>query len=93
MFNTQGINILINMFFGVGVNAACGITMQVEAALMKFVNDFTTALNPQITKSYATKDFDTMNKLVIRGAKFSYFYCLFCLYLFWWKQIIYLGFG
>lgn len=73
MFNTQGINILINMFFGVGVNAACGITMQVEAALMKFVNDFTTALNPQITKSYATKDFDTMNKLVIRGAKFSYF--------------------
>ena len=53
MFNTQGINILINMFFGVGVNAACGITMQVEAAIMKFVNDFTTALNPQITKSYA----------------------------------------
>ena len=73
MFNTQGINILINMFFGVGVNAACGITMQVEAAIMKFVNDFTTALNPQITKSYAMKDFDTMNKLVIRGAKFSYF--------------------
>ena len=61
------------MFFGVGVNAACGITMQVEAAIMKFVNDFTTALNPQITKSYAMKDFDTMNKLVIRGAKFSYF--------------------
>jgi O-antigen/teichoic acid export membrane protein len=73
MFNTQGINILINMFFGVGVNAACGITMQVEAAIMKFVNDFTTALNPQITKSYAMNDFDTMNKLVIRGAKFSYF--------------------
>lgn len=73
IFNTQGVNILINMFFGVGVNAACGIAMQVETAIMKFVNDFTTALNPQITKSYAMKNFDTMNKLVIRGAKFSYF--------------------
>lgn len=73
IFNTQGVNILINMFFGVGVNAACGIAMQVETAIMKFVNDFTTALNPQITKSYAMKNFDAMNKLVIRGAKFSYF--------------------
>ena len=73
LFNTQGINILINMFFGVGVNAACGIATQVESAMMRFVNDFTTALNPQITKSYAIGNFDVMNKLVIRGAKFSYF--------------------
>lgn len=73
MFNTQGINILINLFFGVGVNAARGIAVQVESAMMKFVNDFTTAINPQITKSYASGNIEEMNKLVIRGAKFSFF--------------------
>ena len=51
LFNTQGINILINIFFGVSVNAARGIATQVEAAVMRFVNDFTTAINPQITKN------------------------------------------
>lgn len=73
LFNTQGINILINLFFGVGMNAARGIATQVESALMKFAGDFTTALNPQITKSYAIGDYDAMNKLICRGAKFSFF--------------------
>lgn len=72
LFNTQGINILINLFFGIGVNAARGIATQVEHALMIFVNNFTTALNPQITKSYASGDMATMNMLVVRGAKFSF---------------------
>lgn len=72
LFNTQGVNILINLFFNVGVNAARGIATQVESALMQFVNNFTTALNPQITKSYASGDMSTMNMLVIRGAKFSF---------------------
>lgn len=72
LFNTQGVNILINLFFGVGVNAARGIATQVEHALMQFVNNFTTALNPQITKSYAAGNMQEMNSLVIRGAKFSF---------------------
>lgn len=72
LFNTQGVNILINLFFGVGVNAARGIATQVEHALVQFVNNFTTALNPQITKSYAVGNMQEMNMLIIRGAKFSY---------------------
>ncbi|MEY8688010.1 lipopolysaccharide biosynthesis protein [Bacteroides sp. AN502(2024)] len=76
MFNTQGINILINLSFGVTVNAARGIATQVEAAMIKFVNDFTTALNPQITKSYAARQMNEMYKLVNRGAKFSAFLTL-----------------
>lgn len=72
LFNTQGINILINLFFGVGVNAARGVATQIERALIQFINNFTTALNPQITKSYASGDMRTMNNLVIRGAKFSF---------------------
>lgn len=71
IFNTQGVNILINLFFGVGLNAARGVAAQVEQAVMKFVNDFTTAVNPQITKNYAQGNIDEMFKLVCRGAKFS----------------------
>lgn len=72
LFNTQGVNILINMFFNVGVNAARGIATQVQSALMQFVNNFTTAMNPQITKLYAAGNMADMVKLVIRGAKFTY---------------------
>lgn len=73
VLNTQGVNILINLFFGVGVNAARGIAVQVESTMMRFVNDFTTAINPQITKSYASGDMEEMNRLVMSGAKISYF--------------------
>ena len=73
ILNNQGINMLMNIFFGVTVNAARGVAMQVENALMSFVNSFTTAVNPQITKSYAAGDLSAMHKLVCRGAKFSFF--------------------
>ena len=73
MFNTQGINILINLFFGVTLNAARGVAAQVESAVMQFVNNFMLALNPQITKSYAIGDLANMHQLVCRGARFSFF--------------------
>lgn len=74
---TQGVNLLLNVYFGVVVNAARGIAMQVDSAVMQFVNNFTTAINPQITKSYATNDKDYMFQLMFKGAKFSYFLVLF----------------
>lgn len=73
ILNNQGVNMLMNIFFGVTVNAARGIALQVESALLSFVNSFTTAVNPQITKSYAAGDLPGMHQLVCRGAKFSYF--------------------
>ena len=76
IFNTQGINILINLFFGVSINAARGIATQIEGAIMQFVNNFTTAINPQIIKSYATGEEEAMFKLICRGSKFSYFMLL-----------------
>ena len=77
IFNNQGINILINIFFGVTLNAARGIASQVEALVMQFVNNFMTALNPQITKTYAVGDLNNMHQLVCRGAKFSFFLMMF----------------
>ena len=77
MLNTQGVNILMNLYFGVAANAARGVATQVDAALKQFVNNFTTAVNPQITKSYAQGDLDYMHKLVCRSAKFSAFLMMF----------------
>ena len=76
LFNTQGVNILINLFFGVALNAARGIANQVDGIIMQFVNNFTMAINPQITKTYAAGQRQEMFKLVCRGAKFSYFLLL-----------------
>ena len=80
IFNTQGINILINIFFGVQLNAARGIAAKVEGICKKFTSDFMTALNPQITKSYAAGETENFFKLICRGAKFSYF-LMFCISL------------
>lgn len=68
----QGINVILNIFFGAAVNAARGISYQVSGALNGFVNNFQLAMNPQIVKSYASNDKDNMFKLVFRGSKFSY---------------------
>ena len=76
ILNTQGVNLLINIFFGVAINAARGIVAQIDSAIMQFVNSFTTAINPQIIKSYAAGDKESMFKLVCLGAKFSYFLLL-----------------
>lgn len=76
IFNTQGVNLLINIFFGVALNAARGIVNQVEHAVMQFVNNFTTAINPQITKSYAAGDTQQVFSLICSGAKFSYYLML-----------------
>ena len=71
ILSTQGINILINIFFGVALNAARGLADQVNNAINTFVNNFMTAMNPQITKSYAAGDYDYMKSLMVRGAKYA----------------------
>ena len=76
LINNTGVNVMMNLFFGVTVNAARGVATQVNAHVYQFVTNFTMALNPQITKSYAQGDFTYMHSLVCRGAKFSYFLIL-----------------
>lgn len=73
---TQGVNILLNIFFSPVVNAARGIAVQVQGAVSQFSNNFQTALNPQITKSYATGDYTYMHKLIFRSSKFTFFLLL-----------------
>lgn len=73
ILSNHGVNIVLNLFCGVAVNAAHAISMQVFHAVSKFVNDFTVALNPQIVKTYAAGELDKSMELVYRGAKFSYY--------------------
>lgn len=74
---TQGLNMMLNIFFGPIVNAARGIAVQVQAAVQQFVSGFQTALNPQITKNYATGDLEMMHSLMFRSARFSFFLLFF----------------
>lgn len=76
VLNTHGINILLNLFFGTMVNAAKGVANQVLTAVRGFANNFMMALNPQITQSYAKKDFDYMFNLVYKGSRFSFYLML-----------------
>ena len=72
----QGGNIVINLFAGPAANAARGIAIQVSGAVMSFVNNFMTALNPQITKSYASGDHRHMMVLIYQGARLSFYMLL-----------------
>lgn len=73
---TQGLNILLNIFFGPVVNAARAISVQVQNAITGFITNFQTAVNPQITKSYASGDTSSMNRLIYRSGRYSFFLML-----------------
>lgn len=68
----QGINVLLNIFFGAAVNAARGLAFQVNNAIHGFVGNFQIAMNPQIVKTYASGNKNDMFKLVFKGSKFSF---------------------
>lgn len=69
----QGGNILVNLFFTTAMNAARGVAVQLGGAVQGFVTNFMTAVNPQITKSYASGEREYMLSLVMRSSKMSFF--------------------
>ena len=86
---TQGLNILLNMFFGPAVNAARGVATEVQGAVQQFSSNFQMALNPQITKTYAANDMKSMHTLIYRSSKFTFFLlfvigfgCILCVVVF-----------
>lgn len=84
-FTSQGINIFYNIFCGVVVNAAMGITNQVFSAVSSFVANYQLAFAPQLTKYYAANDNESFCKLIKQASRFSYYLifiiglpCVFC---------------
>ena len=73
----QGLNILINIFFGPSVNAARGIAYQVNGVIQSFFSNFYTAVRPQITKYYAQGNKEDMFKLIFNSSKMAFFLILF----------------
>lgn len=72
----QGVNILLNLFAGPVLNAARGVAWSVNTAICSFAGNFMAALNPQITKSYASGNYPYMISLVERGSRFSFYIIL-----------------
>ena len=72
----QGGNILVNLFSVPAVNAARGIAVQLNGAVQGFVTNFMTAVNPQITKSYAAGEHDYMFSLVRKSSRMSFYLLL-----------------
>ena len=72
VFATQGVNMLVNVFFGVVYNTSRSIAMTVNGAVQGFVGNFTMAFSPQITKSYASGDIAYAVHLANRGTKFTW---------------------
>lgn len=77
LFCNQGLNVIVNRFFGVGINAAMGIANQVNNAIYGFLSNFQTAFNPQIVKSYAQNDKEYLYGFIIKTSKYSFFLIYF----------------
>lgn len=76
LFGTQGVNMLINIYFGPILNTARAIGVQVQGAVSQFYTSFSISVNPQITKSYAEKDYDYSYNLVFGSSKIIFFLML-----------------
>jgi len=80
LFYSQGLNLILNAFCGPVVNAARGISVQVENVVKQFANNVQVAINPQIMKSYAVKEMQRMYTLIFASSRFC-FYLLFLIEL------------
>lgn len=71
MARSQGVNMLLNMFFGAIMNAAAGIATTVQNAIIGFANNILTTATPQITKLYAVSQYKEMEYLINNTIKIN----------------------
>lgn len=69
---SQGVSMLLNVFFGAAINAATGIASHINAVVLQFAGGITTAVRPQIVKSFARGDYSRMDYLINFGAKITF---------------------
>lgn len=70
--NNQGLNLILNFFFGPVVNAARGVANQVNGAINNFSSNFLLAISPQMMKSYAANDMIKFHQLFNYCARYSF---------------------
>lgn len=74
MMRDQGINLILNFFYGPVVNAAHGVAMQVNGAINNLVGSVLTPVRPQVIQSYARNELDRSMRLTFSISKFSLFF-------------------
>lgn len=72
IIKNQGTSFLLNIYFGPALNAAQNLATQVRSIVQTFAANFTNAVQPQIIKSYAKNDIDSMFKLMSSSGKLSF---------------------
>ncbi|MGN8991829.1 polysaccharide biosynthesis protein [Bacteroides clarus] len=77
ILRNQGVNLVINIFFGPAINAARGVAYQVSSQMASFAGNFQMAATPQITKNCANGNIERMQSLIYKSSKYS-----FCLLFF-----------
>lgn len=91
MSSTSGLNVVANMFFGVVVNAAYGLTTQLGGAVNQFVASFQRAVNPQMVKSYAAGELKRVQEILYNVSKFSFLLIFAIVLPLYWNIDIVLG--
>lgn len=80
MLSSQGVDLILNTFFGPTINAARGLAVQVQVAISQLSSNFQMAVNPQITITYAKNELSEMHRLIISCSRFT-FYLLYIMSL------------
>lgn len=73
MLKNQGLNVVLNLFFGPVINASRAVAYQINNAVVTFSQNFITAIRPQIVKKYASEETEKAYSLVYIGSKLSYY--------------------
>ncbi|MDM1521193.1 lipopolysaccharide biosynthesis protein [Myroides odoratimimus] len=71
--STQGVNMLLNIFYGVVINAGIGIANQINGIIYNFISNLQIAFNPQIVQTYAEKKIEEHKKLILNSSQFSFY--------------------
>ena len=72
MLKSQGLNMLLNVFFGPVVNAARGVSNMVMSAIHGFQTNIVVAFRPQLVQSYASADYRRVENLFFSLSKVSF---------------------
>lgn len=72
VLRNQGVNLVLNIFFGPAINAARGVAYQVSTQVSSFAGNFQMAATPQITKNYANGNIGRMQSLIYKSSKYSF---------------------
>lgn len=76
VISSQGLNLLLNYVYGLVINTAYGLSMQVQNAIRSFSLGFQIALNPQLIKTFSSGEMESHRKLIFRSCKISFYLLL-----------------